>query len=68
VLWLLPIIELADLMPDMAQDILTETQDGSLPYFLEHVHEHLDPAPADVSEFEFGLDLILESLERKRTS
>jgi AcrR family transcriptional regulator len=67
VLWLLPIIELANLMPNMAQDILTETQDGSLPYFLEHVHEHLDPAPEDVSEFEFGLDLILESLERRRT-
>ena len=66
VLWLLPIIELADVMPNMAQEVLTELQDGSLPYFLEHVHEHVDPAPDDVSEFEFGLDLILDSLERKR--
>lgn len=66
VLWLLPIIELADVMPNMAQDVLAETADGSLPHFLEHVQEHMDPAPDDVNEFVFGLDLILESLERRR--
>jgi AcrR family transcriptional regulator len=66
VLWLLPIIELADEMPNLADGVLKELQDGSLPYFLEHVHEHLEPPPDEVDEFEFGLDLLLESLERRR--
>lgn len=68
VLWLLPIVALAEVMPDLAHDVLAETADGSLPHFTEHVHEHLEPDPKDaqVDEFEFGLDLILESLERRR--
>jgi AcrR family transcriptional regulator len=68
VLWMLPIVELANVMPNMAQDVLSELQDGSLPHFLEHVQEHMDPAPDDVNEFEFGLDLILDSLERRRVT
>jgi AcrR family transcriptional regulator len=66
VLWLLPIIELADEIPDLAKGVLAETADGSLPHFHEHVQEHMDPGPDDVDEFVFGLDLILESLERRR--
>jgi AcrR family transcriptional regulator len=65
VLWLLPIIELADVAPDFAKRVISDTADGRLPHFAEHVREHLVPAD-DVNEFEFGLDLILESLERRR--
>jgi hypothetical protein len=70
VLWLLPIIALAERIPDLAQGVLAETADGSLQHFHEHVQEHMDPAPDDVNvdEFVFGLDLILESLERRRAS
>ena len=68
VLWLLPIIELGEQIPSLAEDILAETHDGSLPYFAEHVQEHLTPRPEEMGEFEFGLDLILESLERRRVS
>jgi AcrR family transcriptional regulator len=66
VLWLLPILELPNVVPDLAQEVLGQLQDGSLPHFVEHVQEHLNPLPNDVPEFEFGLDLILESLERIR--
>ena len=38
----------------------------SFPYVIEHAKEHLeDPDPNEPSEFEFGLDLILEGLERR---
>jgi hypothetical protein len=38
------------------------------PAFFEHVRQHLDGSlKGDVSEFEFGLDLILDALERIRT-
>jgi AcrR family transcriptional regulator len=37
------------------------------PYFLEHADQHMTPARRDsVSEFEFGLDLILDALEKIR--
>lgn len=65
VLWLLPILELPNVVPDLALEVLGQLQDGALPHLVEHVHEHLSPPPDDVPEFEFGLDLILESLERR---
>jgi AcrR family transcriptional regulator len=68
VLWLLPIIEIGEAMPSLAQDILAKTSDGGVPHFVEHVQEHLAPRPDEIGEFEFGLDLILESLERRRNA
>ena len=39
------------------------------PHLLEHIEQHVNPALRDgKSEFEFGLDLILDSLERLRTA
>ena len=66
VLWLLPILDLADRLPDLAAGVLSSLGDGDLPYFAEHVGEHLAERPEEPSEFEFGLDLILEGLERRR--
>jgi hypothetical protein len=38
-----------------------------MPHLVEHVEQHMKPRdPADKSEFEFGLDLILDGLERMR--
>lgn len=35
------------------------------PYLIEHIQHHLAPSrPDDVGEFEFGLDLLLDGLER----
>jgi AcrR family transcriptional regulator len=40
---------------------------ATLPYLHEHGLQHLDEGPQhDVSAFEYGLDLVLESLERQR--
>jgi AcrR family transcriptional regulator len=68
VLWLLPVLELGDDVGwrEVATQVLTELSDGSLPAFVEHVQEHMEPPPDDVGEFEFGLDLLLDGLERMR--
>jgi hypothetical protein len=40
---------------------------ATFPYLHEHGLQHLDGGPhQDVSAFEYGLDLLLESLERLR--
>jgi AcrR family transcriptional regulator len=38
------------------------------PYFAEHVRHHLAPEHPEQSAFEFGLDLVLDGLERLRDS
>jgi len=35
---------------------------ADFPYLLEHFHVHLSPDPSQPSEFEFGLDLILDGI------
>jgi AcrR family transcriptional regulator len=41
---------------------------GEYPDLAEHVKQHLEPHDAQRGTFEFGLDLILDSLERLRVS
>ena len=66
-LWLLPFLAIAEARPDYAERFLEELPRGDLPHLVEHVHVHMAPdRPGDVGEFEFGLDLILEGLERRR--
>jgi AcrR family transcriptional regulator len=51
----------------MAENFLLRFPVDDYPYVVEHVHQHLgDPDPDEPSEFEFGLDLILDGLERLR--
>jgi len=51
---------------DMAQEFIPRIPADRFPYVIEHANEHLeDPDPNEPSEFEFGLDLILEGLERR---
>jgi AcrR family transcriptional regulator len=65
-LWLLPYLAEPQL-PDLAERLLEQLSAGNHPHLAEHIRVHLDPDPRDdVSEFEFGLDLILDSLERIR--
>jgi AcrR family transcriptional regulator len=68
VLWVLPFLELDEAVPSLASDVLSGLGAGDLPHFIEHVDEHLTDRQDDVDEFEFGLDLILDGLERKRTA
>lgn len=52
---------------DMAAEVLPQFPVAEYPYLVEHINYHLhEPAQDDVSEFEFGLGLILDGLERLR--
>jgi AcrR family transcriptional regulator len=39
------------------------TLPGHFPHLIEHVRQHLEPTPDGVTDFEFGLDLLLDGLE-----
>lgn len=51
-------------MPDMAASFLSTIPPGDLPNLVEHVEQHVHPTD-DIREFEFGLDLLIEGLERR---
>jgi hypothetical protein len=52
---------------DLADAFLSKIPAGEYPYLVEHAEQHLaEPGPDDPSEFEFGLGLILDGLERIR--
>jgi AcrR family transcriptional regulator len=51
----------------MATDFLRQLPREQLPYLAEHIDQHLKPRnPDNEGEFAFGLDLILDGLERLR--
>ena len=51
----------------LATNFLRELPREELPYLAEHIEQHLKPRrPDDEGEFAFGLDLILDGLERIR--
>lgn len=59
---------LPDDMSGMVESVLREVDPATHPAFVEHIHEHLRPSgDANASAFEFGLDLILDGLERLRS-
>ena len=52
---------------DMAEGFLSQIPADEYPYVIEHAEQHLAPSSPDgATEFEFGLDLILDGLERLR--
>jgi AcrR family transcriptional regulator len=54
-------------LPDLAAAFLRELPVDELPYLVEHVHQHLkERNPEDEGAFAFGLDLILDGLDRIR--
>jgi AcrR family transcriptional regulator len=51
----------------MAEQFLRELPTDDLPNLAEHIHQHMKPRdPNDEGDFAFGLDLILDGLERIR--
>ena len=49
----------------LAADLLATLSADEMPYLIEHIEQHLKPPDPDaVREFEFGLGLILDGLER----
>jgi AcrR family transcriptional regulator len=54
---------------DLAQGFLQQIPADAYPYIIEHAEQHLAPeSPDGATEFEFGLELILDGLERLRDS
>jgi AcrR family transcriptional regulator len=51
----------------MASDFLRELPRDDFPHLVEHIEQHLKPRdPDEEGEFAFGLDLLLDGLERLR--
>jgi AcrR family transcriptional regulator len=53
-------------LEEMAASFLREFPAGEYPDLAEHVRQHMEPRPEHRGTFEFGLDLILDGLERLR--
>jgi AcrR family transcriptional regulator len=59
----------ADELPDLASTFLEELPADEFPWLVEHVHQHLkERRPDDEGSYAFGLDLILDGLERIRAT
>ena len=67
-LWLLPYLAAFRQEPDLARQFLGQLDVQTLPHLAEHVGVHLRPETDGVDEFEFGLGLILDGLERVRST
>lgn len=52
-----------DELPQLAAELLRRAPETDYPYLVEHVRQHLDGS-THPSSFEFGLDLLLDGLER----
>jgi AcrR family transcriptional regulator len=51
----------------MAAEFVQQLPRDEMPHLVEHVEQHMRPrSPDEVGDFEFGLDLILDGLERIR--
>ena len=59
-------VSVPDNLPDLVAAFLRQLSTTEYPYFAEHVMQHLEPTHGDIRAFEFGLDLILDSLARLR--
>jgi hypothetical protein len=63
-LWIINLPATGDELRELAATALRELPLGDYPYLLEHIEYHLAPPADEQSEFEFGLGLILDGLER----
>jgi AcrR family transcriptional regulator len=59
-------IETKEELQEMAAKFLEDFPVGEYPYLAEHIGQHVDPGESDEGAFAFGLDLILDGLERMR--
>jgi hypothetical protein len=49
---------------EVAARFLRDFPTEKYPYLAEHIEQHIDPPEAEASTFAFGLDLLLDGLER----
>ncbi len=64
-LWQLPIIALTKDLPALARQFYDQIPDD-MPHLRAHIEYHMAPPSSKENAFEFGLDLILDGLERRR--
>ncbi len=65
-LWQLPIVAIAKQLPDLAQQVLGRLPREQYPDLVAHIEYHLAPRANEENAFEFGLNLLLDGLERLR--
>jgi AcrR family transcriptional regulator len=66
-LWVTSLPFKAEELADIGATFLRELPIEEYPYLAEHIEQHINPSEhEEKSEFEFGLDLILDGLERMR--
>ena len=59
-------IESKEELQELAADFLESFPADEYPYLAEHIRQHVEPGDTDQGAFAFGLDLILDGLERMR--
>jgi AcrR family transcriptional regulator len=59
-------IETKEELAEMAAKFLEDFPVDEYPYLAEHIRQHVHPGESEEGAFEFGLDLILDGLERMR--
>ena len=66
-LWQVGLFQDTEELTTMAEGFLRSLVVDEYPYLAEHIREHLEESsPDEKTEFEFGLDLILDGIERIR--
>lgn len=65
-LWSASMQGLVGNLEDLAAAALRSIPAAEYPHLIQHIHHHLAPPKQPRSAFEFGLDLILDGLERLR--
>jgi tetracycline repressor-like protein len=59
-------IETKEELQKLAAEFLQDFPVDEYPFLTEHIRQHVDPGESDEGAFAFGLDLILDGLERLR--
>jgi AcrR family transcriptional regulator len=59
-------IETKEELQELAAKFLQDFPVDEYPFLAEHIRQHADPGDSDEGAFAFGLDLILDGLERLR--
>jgi AcrR family transcriptional regulator len=67
-LWQLPILSIADDLPDLAEQLMRQLPREEYPHLIAHMEYHMQPRANEENAFEFGLRLLLDGLERLRVA
>jgi AcrR family transcriptional regulator len=67
-LWVLPYLAMDNVPEDLGQQFIERLSPDEFPDLIDHIRYHVaDDRSGDTNEFDFGLDLLLDGLERLRT-